>query len=351
MVAKILASETPTSNTGVNSELEIQEESGLKCRVDYLSVTFNVGYLDLVSKIASSFLDGLPFEKREFGIQYFVESYEHPTGVIIGVGRRRPKLPPDYTLAYLELKGKHLASASMSRVRKLLRVLLGKADANISRIDLTIDDYKKRIDIPEVRTAVRADNFTGFRRKTFDYREIGGDPDCTGYRASLGRRGKSGSGKHWEIYDKDIESGGKIKSIRQELSLYGYRAQQAAHHLAYSPLVSWGEIMRSWICSSVDFIERPEIDNHKALSNCPRLPWWEWFAEGTFKIEPDVPYKISTIESKIKFLKRIAPTIALVVNAILKKGSYDDLIYELFALCFDGEARFTKYHLHLLELW
>ena len=351
MVAEILASGTPTSSTGVNSELDPQEESGLKCRVDYLSVTFNVGYLDSVFKIVSSFLGGLSFEERNFGIQYFVESYEHPTGVIIGVGRRRPHLPPDYSLAYLELKGEHLASISASRSRKLLRVLLGKVDANISRIDLTIDDYDKRICIPEVRLAVRADNFTGFRRKTFDYREIGGDPDCTGYRASLGRRGKSGSGKYWVIYDKDVESGGKIKSIRQELSLYGYRAQQAAHNLAFSPLVNWGEIMRSWICSSVDFIQRPETDDHKSLSNCPRLDFWQWFAEGSFKIEPDIPYKISTIEGKIKFIKRIAPTIALVVNAILKRGSYDDLIYELFALCFDGESRFTKYHLHLLELW
>ena len=351
MVAEVSIYETPSSSTGVNSELESQEKSGLKCRVDYLSVTFNVGYLDSVFKIVSSFLGGSSFEKRNFGIQYFVESYDHPSKVIIGVGRRRPHLPPDYTLAYLELKGEHLASASMSRIRKLLRVLLGKADANISRIDLTIDDYDKRICIPEVRTAVRAGNFTGFRSKSFDYREIGGDPDCTGYKASLGRRGKSGSGKFWEIYDKDVESGGKIKSVRQELCLYGYRANQAAHNLAFSPLVCWGEIIRSWICSSVDFRERPEVDDHKALSNCPRLPWWQEFAEGTFKIEPDVPYKISTIEGKIKFIKRIAPTIALVINAILKKGSYDDLIYELFALCFDGESRFTKYHLHLLELW
>jgi len=152
------------------------------------------------------------------------------------------------------------------------------------------------------------------------------------------------------MYDKEAESGGKIKSNRIELSLYGYRAQQAARHLAFSPLVNWGEIIKSWICSSIDFRERQgEDDKYPSLR--PRLDFWEWFAEGTFRIEPDIPYKISTIEGKIKFLKRIAPTIALVVNAILKKGSYDDLIYELFALCFDGEARFTKYHLHLLELW
>ena len=135
------------------------------------------------------------------------------------------------------------------------------------------------------------------------------------------------------------------------MNLYGHLAQQAAQHLAYSPLVNWGEIIRSWICSTIDFIRRPDSDDHKALSNCPRLPSWRFFAEGTFEIVPDIPYKISTIEGKIKFLKRIAPTIALVVNAILKKGSYDDLIYELLALCFDGESRFTKYHLYLLELW
>ena len=351
MVAEILASGTPSDSIGVNSELDSQEESGLKCRIDWLAVTFHVKYLDFVFSIVSSFLGGLPFENRNCGIKNFEQSYVHPTGVLIGVGRRRPKLSPDYSLAFLELQGSHLAPIPANRSRKLLRVLLGKANCNISHIDLTIDDYDKRINIPEVRKAIRAGNFTGFRKKSFEYKEIGADEDCTGYQASLGRRGKNGCGKRLCMYDKEIESGGKIKSIRTELNLYGYRAQQAARHLAYSPLVNWGEIIRSWICSSIDFRQRPEIDNHKALSNCPRLPFWEWFAEGTFKIEPDVPYKVSTIESKIKFLKRIAPTIALVVNAILKKGSYDDLIYELFALCFDGEARFTKYHLHLLELW
>ena len=351
MIAKILASGTPSDSIGVNSELKTQEESGLKCRVDWLAATFNVGYLDFVFSVVSAFLGGLPFENRGCGIRNFEQSYVHPTGVLIGVGRRIPFSSPDYSIAFVELQGEHLAPIPASRTRKLIKVLLGKVDANISRIDLTIDDYDKRIDVPEVRRAIRAGNFTGFRKRTFRYEELGADVDDTGFMASLGRRGRSGSGKRWGIYEKDVESGGKIKSIRQELSLYGYRAQQAAHNLAYSPLVNWGEIMRSWICSSVDFRQRPEVDNHKALSNCPRLSWWEWFAEGTFKIEPDIPYKISTIEGKIKFLKRIAPTIALVVNAILKKGSYDDLIYELFALCFDGEARFTKYHLHLLELW
>ena len=87
--------------------------------------------------------------------------------------------------------------------------------------------------------------------------------------------------------------------------------------MAYSPLVNWGEIIRSWICFLVDFRECPEVDDHKAFSSYPRLPFWEWFADGAFKIEPNIPYKISTIEGKIKFIKRIAPTIALVVNAIL----------------------------------
>ena len=349
MVAEILASETPTSTTGVNSKEDSHLESGLKCRVDYLSVTFNVGYLDLVFSLVSSLLGGLPFEKRNFGIQYFLESYRHPTGAIIGVGRRRPYLPPDYTLAYLELKGEHLAPVSMSRIRKLLRVLLGRADANISRIDLTIDDYEKRFGLKEVDEAADNFYFTGFRRSTYDSRKIG----VRGYRGRQliwGNRGKSGSGKRLTMYDKEAESGGKIKSNRIELSLYKYRANQAARHLAFSPLVNWGEIIKSWICSSIDFRERQgEDDKYPGLR--PRLDFWKWFAEGTFRIEPDIPYKISTIEGKIKYIKRIAPTIALVVNAILKRGSYDDLIYELFALCFDGEARFTKYHLHLLELW
>ena len=53
MVAKILVSETPkTNNSGVNSE----EDSGLKCRVDWLASTFPAKYLDFVFSIILSFL-------------------------------------------------------------------------------------------------------------------------------------------------------------------------------------------------------------------------------------------------------------------------------------------------------
>ena len=51
MVAEILTSKTPATNSGVNSE----EDSGLKCRVDWLAGTFSAKYLDFVFSIVSSF--------------------------------------------------------------------------------------------------------------------------------------------------------------------------------------------------------------------------------------------------------------------------------------------------------
>ena len=51
MVAEILTSKTPVTNSGVNSE----EDSGLKCRVDWLGGTFSAKYLDFVFSIVSSF--------------------------------------------------------------------------------------------------------------------------------------------------------------------------------------------------------------------------------------------------------------------------------------------------------
>ena len=104
-------------------------------------------YLDFVFSIVSSFLGGLPFEKRNCGVKYFETSYRHPTGVLIGVGHRRSNLPLDYNVAFLEIKGSHLAPVTASRVRKLLRVLLGKVGFSFSHLDINIDDYKKRLDI------------------------------------------------------------------------------------------------------------------------------------------------------------------------------------------------------------
>ena len=266
------------SSVGVDSI----KNSDLECCVDFFSGTFHVKHLDVVFSLVSSFLGGLEFEKRNRGIQYFEESYIHPTGVLIGVGRKRSNLSLDCSVAFLKIEGSHLGSFSQSRVRKLIRVLLRKVNFSFSRLNIVVDDYKKRLDIEQIRRDVYKGYFTGrFQNKEVKYQTFGVG----------GSRGRQISfGKSLVIYDKELESRGKIKSIRVELNLCHSLAQQVAEHLASFPLDSWEKIMRSWICYSIDFVRRSGSDDEDPAL-CPRLSWWRFFAKGTSEIVSDISKK------------------------------------------------------------
>ncbi|MGK7893260.1 MAG: replication initiation factor domain-containing protein [Xenococcus sp. (in: cyanobacteria)] len=337
---------TPLSSTGVNStsKSEVSVQS-LQVTVDWFQCTFDTKYLDFVISIVTTFLGSGEFEKQNHGIYYFKNAWKHPTGVVIASGLKRPSGDIDPNYSYLELKGVHLSPFPVTRIRKLIRVLLGKAKCSVTRIDLTIDDYQKRIDIDEVRWAYDNHKVIGFRN-TGEYKSFGKRGDV-GKQMSFGRRGKKGGNKRFVIYDKSKESKGKIDSIRMELNLYQEFAQQAAKDIAYNNVNVFGVIVHGYICGAIDFRDRQGKED-KNPGRRERLNFWKWFADDVPHIVCSLPYKVQHVDKLIKWFEFLAPSFYVVMSVLLNR--YDQEGYDVWFwnMVFDGERRLSSRHKYLL---
>lgn len=333
---------TPKGITGVNPT----PESSLKCRLDWLQGTFKIKYLNIVFILLSQYLGGGEFEERGYGIRYFINSYQHPSGAVIAVGLRRPDGSVDESYCYLELSGVVLGASKVTRTRKLLRVLDKKIHFNCTRIDVNIDDHKRRFSIRTIKSAADRHWHCGFR-DTVDFREKG-RRGSKGAQVSFGNRGKNGSNKRLVIYDKNLESDGLIDAIRIELSLYRDSANDALKTLAYSPVACWGEIIRGYINGAIDFKKRNSLDD-KNPGRRDRPRWWKFMHDNALVIVPDVPYKISSLEKIKKWVRFIAPTLATLYLGMNKRygdGAFDDWFCEVLAI---GENNMRTKHRDILS--
>ncbi len=87
----------------------------------------------------------------------------HPSGVIAGVGHRKPgKMKLDENVAYLEVPGSVISTMKQSRVRKLMIALKEECEFKCTRTDVAVDDYAKTFDVRTVAKAKDKYHYTGF---------------------------------------------------------------------------------------------------------------------------------------------------------------------------------------------
>lgn len=201
------------SNTGVIPT----KRTGLKCRVDWLQGTFPTKYLKSVVSLGERLISKGCFEKQGHGVKYFEDSYKHPTGAVVGRGRRLLTGFVDDELSFIQLSGSVVSLCSARRIRKFMRVVRKKYKFHPTRIDLAIDDYDKGLKLESVVKAGNQHKYTGFG-DTFKV-EIEGRNASKGFTVIFGKRGSSGGGKRGTFYDKSKESNGLIDAIRIEFSL------------------------------------------------------------------------------------------------------------------------------------
>jgi hypothetical protein len=244
---------------------------------------------------------------------------------------------------------------------------------NVSRIDVTLDDWKKLITPFQLEVLTSGDDdpyklnkaFCVTRAEKSDYRRskgpTGGD---TWYLGT--RKGKKGNGSDvlLRVYDKARESEGEVDAIRWELQLRNDRAKDAlvalvmeSHLRGQSTLCKhMGEWAASQLLRFVDFRDRSKDAN---VSRCPRLPWWETLTGNAKKAVSVVVKPPLTIEAMHKYAYKALPnwiaTLADSVTALDPSIKPDDW---LLALAANGrqqranrkkDKRLSRYDLILRE--
>jgi len=175
----------------------------------------------------------------------------------------------------ISVPGQVISAMPMLWVRGMaMQIVL--AGLKCTRFDATIDDYGKRLNFSTLAESLLDGNYSKFRTWNFQYSSKGGISFKLGSRESP---------RSTTMYDKAIESEGKINAYRIETKFGG--------KVAHDVLLGWlmidpDELGASWedesakylaqsVVGSIDFRDRQLKPDEKNLKRIPRLGWWQEF--------------------------------------------------------------------------
>lgn len=174
--------------------------------------------------------------------------------------------------ACLCVPGSALDILSGAELHQFLKRLVGDFWLKGTRVDVSWDDYKRRVQVADVAIAAWAGNFSGFK----NWRE---DKRCTrssvkGHCLTFGERGERGGGKALRVYDKRLESNGEKDCIRWEVEFSGEKARAVLLQFGFAPSVEvLGGMIGALVGGCIRFVERSE--GGKNIERLSVLPWWE----------------------------------------------------------------------------
>lgn len=296
---------TGGSNTRLNSQLAA---NGIAVSVDWLQFMGTVladelpHYFAILEEMTKEKLDLNPDKPTMCG-RAWANSGRSPNGMRVGWDTEIDR--DGNARCFVIIPGGVLSALEPTKVwsiAKYLRLL----GFGCSRIDLTVDDFKKRLKKELIKKAILAGNYSKFRKHP-----ISDSLDAEGgWTQYFGRRE---SARFTRLYDKNAESKGKINSLRLETQFNAKTANIVLDKwLAISPEhlgEDWEKASAKYIFQSVvgsiDFVDRASNPAEKNVSRLKRLGWWDKFcklAEGT--IYHTAPTPKQSLQKAVGWMKR-----------------------------------------------
>lgn len=287
-------SQSPKGNTGDKLTRDVV------IRHDWLNMTFPVASRDLVQQVIEQYLGASV--RRERGANTYAESVGWDVGCLLAWSEARPE-------CWLSMNGDSCDLILPEHKLELLRELM-KLGGKCTRIDVAIDVVRDLVGMEDVHAAARADQVVGFRR--YDPRRVLRDMS-TGEleqdQANFGRRGRDGSGRYVRVYDKGLESDGKLDFIRFEAELSG---DTAAH--VFSEYICYCEdqadlerVLGRLAVGSIDFAEKTGAHSHR--DRYKRLGWWDRIVSLVGSARVKVERVPATLERSVEWLKTATPVV------------------------------------------
>jgi DNA relaxase NicK len=330
----------PVSNTGVK---QTETEPCVEVGIDWLAGTCHESRVGELQEFLAAFFSD-EFSPGTCGVGFYQQSVRSVLGIVIGLyPYESSELRQD---CYLSIPASVLDTISQESLLTLIKTLSSDFAFHYSRVDLKLDDYGKRITPSIAYETWKAGGISGF--KTHHWHSSGRYGQRSGDTLNLGRRGKNGGGKFLRIYDKGVQSGGKIQATRVELELSGKRAREFAQVivLACDDLETFREIIRCTICGAVDFVER---DKSGRLDRSQRLSWWEAVIGDAARLRFSPVQVVQSIEKAKSWLaKQVAPTIATVLASF--NGQTEEWWEFFWEMVLQGEDRMKQRHYALVNV-
>jgi len=296
---------------------------------------------------------GKDFEKKSYGRWMYDRSYEWAFGVSLFYHSDEGKANNTKDKITIDIPGSALDSLTIWVITLLIEEL-NKLKFGVSRMDIYFDDYERivtpaqiardvyRID-PDTREVLRAD-FSGYRRA--DRITAMNKGKVCKDMITFGRRGNSGSGRYFRIYDKELESDGENKAVRYELELSGDRAKAA-----FATLVACGKdeiavakCMGNFIGGSIDFLKRHEKPQEKNLERFDRWQWWDTILEKIGQAKLRVYREPKTMAKAVEYIDRQTTATLQMIKRTYGPEMFTNWLESLV----DGPSRLKREHLRAI---
>lgn len=231
------------------------------------------------------------------------------------------------------VSGRALSQVSDRATRNLFVTLSSIYEADCTRLDIALDDYRKIVSFGQIEEALRSKNISGCdpnkARKIEDF------ADTPGVCLYLGSKN---SDKLLRIYDKSVESDGEKDCYRWEAQLRRHRA-----NVVFQTWLSDGckvDYLSSVVLGCVDFVDRSSGCEH--VDRLPKLCWWEEFIALVNTSPVKIPCKkvVSALQKSGDWFFHCGP--AKFLAKLEKSKGFDFAMDFMMASLEDAKQRFTQ---------
>lgn len=318
--------------------------SGLAFHHDYLQGFFELKTVVPLLGFLKSFFGEFALERKTFTQHDHIYTHVARTTNNCTV-RYYKNIDEDVYIVWVQISGQPMSTLD---IRSQLRLFYGLKHCykfRCTRIDLALDDYKKRISIAWMQKAILRNQMSGYRitRNHIDTNKLDVKKGIT--------FGGKKSQRKLVVYET-LATHPDIDAIRFELRFKEKLACQyfdlLTNHTApwYNDQFSSYQQIEdmyyqcinfscSLILGSVNFIKK--ID--KNINRCPILQWWKRFCNAVGETDKlSVPREKITIEKSINWIYRQV-AVRLSVISIVYNDTFDTLLQDIIE---DGKKRLRK---------
>lgn len=338
----------PTSNTGA-----VVVSGDYNLSLGWVTFSFKVDHPDclmmMVNLISQTYMTHLQDEIVDTDGAF--RGYKNVIRYFLGATLAYTHLRKDFILVIPQ------STCDQINLPYLLLLIKDLLDAGgkITRLDLTIDDMKKSVRIFDIYQSYRDGAMVArTKRVRYGIETDGDDFDLTYEQMSIGSRL---SQFYVRIYDKSVESKGKLDAIRFEAELKGALAHCSMleiltnvfplNSLSQDPVSTFDfyafvHSVLGIISGKLDF---RDPQTHSNINRRTRLAWWHSFLQGVSKIKVFIPKKISTVEKVKSWIERsVSTSLALMFDVLGDK--FDEFSSSLLSL---GHSRYRAKHKVMLN--
>jgi hypothetical protein len=298
---------------GVGSQApHIPVDSESSCGIDWIAGSFPIEVFDLVVEYLEAIYTITPEYLDKGRYVYDQRITFEPYGCNVYYDSTKERADRLHNGKFsVEITGSGLQEFTANGLYKIIYDFIMTFRGKLSRVDLCYDDYKRRMTPSEIAEFAMEGLYTRFRTHTHLAKKKR-NGDLLSDTLYFGSRG-SGSGKYLRIYDKYLESKGKVDCIRYEIQFERDKARAVGIKLATAgSLEEFALLIGGLIAGSIDFIERKDKNIHRN----DRLEWWSVIVSLLGECVLRNPKRVATIEKSVDFIVRIGSTIAMVKHAL-----------------------------------